>query len=795
MRSLGRGTWFLATLLSLIFCLMPKETRAEITYQRVADSIERAKRFLVRAQRPDGSWQTNSAVDHQVGVSSLALLSLINAGMTPQDAEVKKGLEFLRRQDPGKTYDVSLMIMALAAAKEGRKDAALILKLVKKLEDGQLKNGPSEGTWGYVSERGGLPEGSGDRSNGQYAVLALREAQDAGVPVSPDTWRRARDHWKLSQNNDGGWGYSNHSRDNSTGSMTVAGIASLVITEGMVPSKEKELNADGTPNCCGNFEPDKSVEDGIRWLGQNFAIGHNPRAPNWLLYYLYGLERAGRLSGRRFFGEGLNRHDWYREGAEFLVDRQARLDGSWAGQGGSEADRLIGTSFALLFLSKGLAPVMINKLEYGPLPARNGAGQVWNRHPYDVRNLTHHISGLEKWPKLVTWQVVNIAQAGVADLMQAPVLFFNGDQAPRFSPQEVAVLRDYVAQGGFIFAERTCKSAEFDEGFRELIKQMYPGGEAKLKQLTKEHPVYRSEYPLDASSVELWGVDVGCRTSIIYSPHDYSCLWHKWSPLPPHSRPPQLTLMITKALQVGVNVMAYATGREPPDKLTQGEQLLTEGAQDKIQRGFIEIAKLRHNGGWDSAPLALRNLLLALNKTAGALASTKSRDLPITDVNIFNYPLLYMHGRNSFQLGKLEQDQLRKYLTERRGVLFADACCSSDPFDKSFRQMVQQLFPEHKLKRIPPTHEMFTTAVGHDLKSVKRREFDVNNPDQAISTSVRPGEPFLEGIEFDGRLVLIYSKYDISCALERQSSVACPGYVHEDAVRLATNIVLYALLQ
>jgi hypothetical protein len=42
---------------------------------------------------------------------------------------------------------------------------------------------------------------------------------------------------------------------------------------------------------------------------------------------------------------------------------------------------------------------------------------------------------------------------------------------------------------------------------------------------------------------------------------------------------------------------------------------------------------------------------------------------------------------------------------------------------------------------------------------------------------------------------VIYSKYDISCALERQASVACTGYIHEDAVRLGVNIVLYALDQ
>ena len=44
----------------------------------------------------------------------------------------------------------------------------------------------------------------------------------------------------------------------------------------------------------------------------------------WHYYYLYGLERVGRLSARRLIGE----HDWYREGAEYLV-RQQQESGYW----------------------------------------------------------------------------------------------------------------------------------------------------------------------------------------------------------------------------------------------------------------------------------------------------------------------------------------------------------------------------------------------------------------------------------------------------------------------------------
>ena len=47
----------------------------------------------------------------------------------------------------------------------------------------------------------------------------------------------------------------------------------------------------------------------------------------------------------------------------------------------------------------------------------------------------------------------------------------------------------------------------------------------------------------------------------------------------------------------------------------------------------------------------------------------------------------------------------------------------------------------------------------------------------------------------DGRLVVVFSPYDISCAMENAASLECKGYVREDAARLGTNIVMYALQQ
>ena len=56
------------------------------------------------------------------------------------------------------------------------------------------------------------------------------------------------------------------------------------------------------------------------------------------------------------------------------------------------------------------------------------------------------------------------------------------------------------------------------------------------------------------------------------------------------------------------------------------------------------------------------------------------------------------------------------------------------------------------------------------------------------------GYPALEGVKVDGHWAVIYSKYDIGCALERPQGLDCKGYTHESAVRVAANIVLYSML-
>ena len=162
----------------------------------------------------------------------------------------------------------------------------------------------------------------------------------------------------------------------------------------------------------------------------------------------------------------------------------------------------------------------------------------------------------------------------------------------------------------------------------------------------------------------------------------------------------------------------------------------------------------------------------------------QQREIEVLDPNLANYPLSYMHGRTRFSLTHQEREMLAEYSNEG-GVLLADACCGSEPFDRGFRELMSQLFPDQELRPIPSGHELFSRQMGYDLREVRYSKAEGN----------RRGVPVLEGIEIEGRYAVIYSKYDLGCALQRQQGSDCKGYDHDSAIKIATNVVLYALNQ
>ncbi len=573
---------------SLVLTALERPVRAEIDAEKVKRAIDLGTSYLLRQQSADGSWSDHPGFP--TGVTSLCTLALLTAGVPADNPQIQKSLALLRKQKLKMTYSLSLQTMVLCAA-EPKKDLLLIRENVRWLEQQQLRNDDKKGAWGYGSN-----QGTGDNSNTQFAILALHEAERVGVSVSDQTWRLAMGYWQKTQNLDGSWGYMPGL--SGTGSMTCAGIAAMVVAgEKLNPGDATYDN--GSVHCCGDQESNTTLERALAWLGRNFSVNVNPGNDRgnqtWLLYYLYGVERAGRLTNQRFLGQ----HDWYREGADVLVSAQDELGGGqWRGTGHSEDNPHIATSLALLFLSKGRRPILISKVRHAPV-------DDWNHHRTDLGNLTAYVE--QRWKRDLTWQVIDIAHAEPDDLLQSPVLFFSGKLIPELSDRQVQNLRQYIDRGGFLFAEACCGGKDFDAGFRKLMRRMFPSPENEMRLLPPEHPVWTAEERVDAKYLRpLWGVDIGCRTSVVYCPEDLGCFWELARPGRDDKLPEPIRDQVDAARSIGINVLAYATNRELKYKLEGIEPPLADGKNDPIDRARIWIAKLRHSGGWNVAPRRCR---------------------------------------------------------------------------------------------------------------------------------------------------------------------------------------------
>ena len=763
----------------LTIVLTASNLSAQITDDRVLESMQAGVKFILSKQEKNGSWPDYDYSSYPTGVTSLCTLALLNAGMEPDDRPIANALNYIRKQTRlERTYTVALQTIVLCTASP-KVDGLQIRQNVAWLQAAQITtDGKSKGAWGY--SKGG---DRGDPSNAQFALLALYEADRAGVAVKDSTWRLAVEYWKRIQNDNGSFKYG--FEHPATGSMTCAGIGSLIISSGQVSELDASV-VDGEVQCCGGEGTiDDSIERAFDWLGKSFSVSRNPASAQvegltgrYHYYYLYALERVGRLAGRRFIGG----HDWYREGAELLLASQDSLSGFWNGE-----NQLTATAFSVLFLSKGRRPVLISKIKRQP-------DDDWNRHRHDVSHLTQYVE--KRWKQDMTWQVVDLAAATAEDLWQSPVLFISGRDALDVVESEKEALKSYIQLGGFVFAENCCEGDGFDRDFRALMRELFP--ESELELLPKDHAIWFAEQKVNPKHLRpLLGLQACCRTGVVYCPENLSCFWELAKPqrAKQDALPASVQEEIEACLAIGANVVTYATGRELKKKLDQGGLVSVVATDAPTGRSTLQIAKLEHNGGSDDAPSALSNVLSFVGQQTRIPVSLDKTLVSAIDPNLPDYPIAYVHGRRAFRWSQAERKAIRRFV-DFGGVIVADAICAAPEFAKSFRAEMRAIFNEHPMQRIPATHPIFTQDYqGHELPTVMLRDPRSRRGDDPLSVRLESVQPLIEGVKIDDRYVVMFSPYDLSCALENQPSLECRGYTREDAARLALNMILYAMQQ
>jgi hypothetical protein len=776
MKHLGGGL-VAAALLALAFGNAPAPAQVHSDKDlvvKVRKAIARGIDFMRRQQQNNGGWEVDqdAALQALGGRTALAVVALLNAGVRPEDPMIQKGLRYLRGLNSDSTYVRALQTMAFAEARS-KEDQQRIQENIDWLIKARVLVGGELRGWGYTPA--GTATGTTDNSNSQYAVLGLFAGRHAGAVVPRDVWDSVLKFYQTTQLDEGAWAYSKTFGSGPRFTMTTAGLSGLLIAAAELNDRREKPRNDGTFSNCGKYDDDAHVQKAIKWVGRHFNIERTPH----IYYNLYGIERAGRLSGQRFFGNV----DWYRDGCKFLVERQLE-NGSWNEQV-LERWPVVCTSFALLFLAKGRTPILMTKIVHGPFPNR---GTDWNNDRNDLHHLVNSASeNLFKRPLPLGWQIFDAMRPLVrtpqelddlvSELLPSPIVYFNGHQAPQFTAREKEVLKKYVENGGFLLAEACCGSKAFDRGVHGLMLELF-GKENPLTDLPADHPVWKAFHPVPPGSFKLKGIQMGCKTVVIYSPEDLSCYWEN------NDKTSARGLL---AFRTGENIIAYATGREPPpDRLTPGEVVELKDERTP-PRGYLQVGQLRFAGDWSPAPRAISILMKHLRETAKLNVTLEREALPVNDKSLSNFPVLYMHGRGNVEFADKDLSKLRFHL-ENGGLLLADSCCGKDAFDKSFRQLVKQLFPKQALQKVPADDILFSK----ELNTVPLNEQSIRCR-RLAGGEFQPTAPLLEGIKIDDRWVVLYSKYDLGCALERHQSSDCLGYDHASALRIGSAVVFYML--
>lgn len=198
-------------------------------------------------------------------------------------------------------------------------------------------------------------------------------------------------------------------------------------------------------------------------------------------------------------------------------------------------------------------------------------------------------------------------------------------------------------------------------------------------------------------------------------------------------------------------------------------------------RSELTIAQVQYEGGgdWYANPSGVPNLLSFIAERTGLPVETRPGRVRLTDPALRTFPYLYLTGHGNLTFSDAEAKALREYL-EKGGFLHAD---DNYGMDESFRREMRKVWPEAELVEVPHDHPVYTIFY----------EF----PDGLPKIHLHDGKPAQGlGLFHRGRLVVFYSyESDLGDGWEDAEVHDNPPEVREKALRMGTNLFLYALSQ
>jgi hypothetical protein len=410
-----------------------------------------------------------------------------------------------------------------------------------------------------------------------------------------------------------------------------------------------------------------------------------------------------------------------------------------------------------------------------------GSDEDWTTDPGDIQRLLDLTSGRLELP--YTSRQMSLDEF-TFDPTESPILYFTGHEAVSFTSDQRRMLREYAILGGTIWADACCGSKAFADSFRREMSLIFP--ERPLSLLPLDHPLYSiyhqignvryrtgKEYSSDVPKLE--AVEIGCRAAVIFTPYDLSCGWDG------HTHEKGERVDVGDAQRIGTNMVAYALAYYRSG-LMFCHRVQYQKKEEIADSDFF-VGRLKHEGDWNTDSDGLQNLMLEVEKDTKVKVNFKVKDVDPLRSDMFSFPFLYMSGHDSFTFTDAERSNLREYLT-RGGFLLADSCCGRAAFDASFRREMAKIFPDKKLELLSPDSEI--CRIHYNLDSI-------GYSPRAIALEPDLAGPRLEGIEVDGKLVVVYSKYDLGCGWERIPHPHTLQVEMKDSFKIGINSIIYAM--
>ncbi|CAN5444161.1 DUF4159 domain-containing protein [soil metagenome] len=751
------------TLVVLATIFAPAAIALAATPVAVEKSIARGKEWLY-AQQQNGNWELVRGAEpvgdaesmrdpkagNFTGRSALAVLALLYSGEHSSDPRLKSAIDFILKSPTSGTYALGLRCQLWLALPESpaiqqamRHDAQILLTSAK-------TSGTARGMYDYAPG----PSKTYSHSRSQYAILGLWAAAQMGAEIPDAYWQNAESAWRRNQDKSGGWSYQNPSDTPfpPTPGMTTVGVASMVIIQEQL--RGDAANCKATP---GN----PSIDRGIAWLAKNMNLYATGSTYSRYFPYatLYAYERVGAAAGLRYFGD----IDWYEKGADFALHQQ-NANGGWTWAASDYTDAVVNTSFALLFLSKGRAPIVMSKLQYAGAAGKEGS---WNQRGRDAANVVRWIG--HTLERELAFQVVDL-KVSLDDMLESPLLYIAGSDAVNFTPDEEAKIKAYIEGGGIVLANANCAGTAFTGSIKKLAKDLFP--DAEFGEIPQDNVIYTGSYPRAGwkSKPSVLSITNGARQLMVLIPQADPA--KAWQLKDVKSR--------KEMFELPADLLLYAVDRQ--DLRYRGDSYYVHDDPATKASKTIAVARLKYSGFSDPEPGGWRRLNSIMKKRQSIALDITSAELGKNQIGTAK--IAHLTGTYEYKFTDAQCEELKQFIAGG-GTLVIDAAGGSSRFAVSVEDALARMYPKEKLTTLPPDHPLFT-AGGGAADEISYRTFAARN---GVGKTTAPR---LHGVNVDGRLAVIYSREDLSVGLVGQAVDGIIGYSPDTATNLMTRILNYA---